>query len=506
VPEVIVPVDSSAFRAVPGSRREPLPGAQRVGPAAPSDVVHVDVVLRRAVDEPGVGAHPGAAARVEAFARDHGIAVSRVDLAARTVGLTGTVAQMNDAFEVDLGEYRLGELTYRGRVGDVYVPVFVAPAVSAVLGLDNRPQSRAHYMIYSPPGASSEGGTNVVAPQAAATGYFPQEVARRYGFPVNLTGAGQNVAVIELGGGYRLADLTTYFTSQGLTTPAVTAVSVDGAANAPSDPADAEVMLDLEVIGAVAQGAGLVVYFAPNTDNGFYDAIAAAIHDTTNRPSVISISWGQAEAGWTAQSMDSYDALFADAGAAGITVYAACGDDGANDRVGGSSYNVDFPASSPHVVGCGGTRLNANDETVWNGLATGNGATGGGVSGHFGLPAYQNNASVPRNPAGQPGRGVPDVAGDADPGTGYRVRVNGQDQIIGGTSAVAPLWAALTALANQGRTQQAGDPHTRIYATPQALRDIVNGNNGGYQAGPGWDACTGLGVPDGDATVAVLQS
>jgi kumamolisin len=375
--------------------------------------------------------------------------------------------------------------------------------VVAVLGLDDRPQAQAHFIIYQPP-ADGE-----LAP-AAATSYFPQEVGRRYGFPAELTGAGQTVAIIELGGGFRVADLTAYFSAQGLRTPAVTAVPVDGVTNRPGNDADAEVMLDIEVVGAIAQGADLAVYFGPNTTNGFYNAIAAAVHDTNRGPSAISISWGLAESGWTSQAMDAYDALFADAGAAGIAVYAAAGDDGANDRVGDGAFHVDFPASSPNVAGCGGTRLTTDTETVWNAQATGGGATGGGVSGHFPLPAYQRDAGVPTGPTG-PGRGVPDVAGNADPGTGYRIRVNGRDVVIGGTSAVAPLWAALTALANSGGSggaggqPSAGDPHARLYATPGALRDIVDGDNGGYHAGSGWDPCTGLGVPDGAATVRALR-
>jgi kumamolisin len=490
-------VEPNPRRAVPGSRRVPVPGAQRVGPADPAGLVEVDVVLRRAEDRPGAGASPEEAAVVEAFAREYGIAVGRVDLAARTVALVGTVAQVAEAFGVDLGVYQVGDLTYRGRVGDVYLPAAVLPAVAAVLGLDDRPQAQAHFVVYRPP-------AEIVAP-LATVGYAPQEVGRRYGFPADMTGAGQNVAIIELGGGYRTAELTAYFAAQGLATPTVTAVSVDGAANAPGGNADVEVALDIEVVGAVANGAGIVVYFAPNTTRGFYDAIAAAVHDTARHPSVISISWGQAEVGWTAQAMSSYDALFADAGAAGITVYAACGDGGANDGVGGSSLNVDFPSSSPNVMGCGGTRLTDTDETVWNALSTGQGATGGGVSQQFPLPAYQTGAGVPLNPAGQPGRGVPDVAGDADPATGYRIRVNGQDQVVGGTSAVAPLWAALTALADEGRSRPAGDPHGRLYANPTALRDIVTGDNNGYSAGPAWDPCTGLGVPNGNTTVAVLS-
>jgi kumamolisin len=343
---------------------------------------------------------------------------------------------------------------------------------------------------------------NAVIAAAERKGYPPQEVARRYGFPTDVDGAGQTVAVIELGGGYRSSDLRTYFAAQGIPVPAVTAVSVDGARNSPGEDADAEVMLDIEVIGAVAPGVRIAVYFAPNTSNGFYDAIAAAVHDAHRKPSVVSISWGEAESGWTVQAMDAYDALFADAGALGVTVFAASGDDGASDRATG--HNVDFPASSPHVVGCGGTKLTDTDETVWNALADGDGATGGGVSRHFGQPGYQSDANVPANPEGNPGRGVPDVAGDADPMTGYLVRVDGVDEVIGGTSAVAPLWAALTALANQRNGARAGSPHERLYLSGTAFRDIVDGDNDGYQAAVGWDACTGMGSPHGTRMIQVL--
>jgi kumamolisin len=261
-------------------------------------------------------------------------------------------------------------------------------------------------------------------------------------------------------------------------------------------------MLDIEVIGSIAPGAKIAVYFAPNTSRGFYDAVAAAVHDTRRKPSVISISWGEAESGWTAQAMDSYDALFADAAALGVTVYAAAGDDGSADNADG--LNVDFPASSPHVVACGGTTLSENDEVVWNESASGHGATGGGVSVHFGLPGYQNAAKVPKGPNGKPGRGVPDVSGDADPLTGYQVRVDGRDTVIGGTSAVSPLWAGLTALANQSNAKPTGDPHDRLYAHAEVFVDITSGDNGGYYAGPGWDACTGLGSPKGVEVARVL--
>jgi kumamolisin len=295
----------------------------------------------------------------------------------------------------------------------------------------------------------------------------------------------------------------------------VTAVSVDGASNQPvGDPnsADGEVLLDIEVVGAIATQAKIAVYFAPNTDQGFLDAITTAVHDNLRKPSVVSISWGGAESTWTAQSFTAYDQAFQDAGLLGVTVCCASGDDGSTDNVTDGAAHVDFPASSPNVLACGGTRLESSggkitSEVVWN-EGTGNGASGGGVSDQFPLPAYQAGAKVPVsvNPSHFQGRGVPDVAGDADPATGYQIHVDGQDAVFGGTSAVAPLWAALIALINQQLGKPVGFLNTALYAKgTSGLTDITSGTNGAYQAGPGWDACTGWGSPSGQALLAALK-
>ena len=173
--------------------------------------------------------------------------------------------------------------------------------------------------------------------------------------------------------------------------------------------------------------------------------------------------------------------------------------------------NVDFPASSPHVLACGGTKLTGSgstisSEVVWNEQASGEGATGGGVSNVFALPSWQANAKVPAPSGSTGGRGVPDVSGDADPVTGYQVRVDGQSLVIGGTSAVAPLWAGLIALNNQQNGKSAGFIQPQIYAAKAAsgFHDIISGNNGAFFAGPGWDACTGLGSPIGATIIALL--
>jgi kumamolisin len=213
--------------------------------------------------------------------------------------------------------------------------------------------------------------------------------------------------------------------------------------------------------------------------------------------------------------MLAMDSAFQDAAALGVTVCCASGDDGSGDRVNDGHAHVDFPASSPHVLACGGTRLEGSGatiekEVVWN-EGTNNGATGGGVSDTFALPDWQSKAKVPpsANAGKHVGRGVPDVSGDADPQTGYEVLVNGQSFVIGGTSAVAPLWAGLIALANQKLDTRLGNVSPLLYKLSSksgAFHDISTGNNGAYKADAGWDACTGLGTPNGQKLISALQA
>ncbi len=354
---------------------------------------------------------------------------------------------------------------------------------------------------------------------AAATSYTALQVAQAYNFPTSVNGKGQTIAIIELGGGYTQSDLTTYFKSLGISpAPSVSAVSVDGATNQPTGDTsgpDTEVMLDIEVAGAVAPGAKIVVYFAPNTDAGFLDAINQAAMDKTHKPSVISISWGGPESSWTAQSLQNYNSALQAAAAVGVTVCVASGDNGSTDGSSDGSDQVDFPASSPYSLACGGTTLDISgssiaSEVVWNDLPN-DGATGGGVSATFPLPSYQANANVPPSAnTGNTGRGVPDVSGDADPQTGYQVQVDGSQFVVGGTSAVAPLWAGLVALLNQSIGTPVGYLNPNLYQSVAlatgTFNDITSGNNGDYKAGPGWDACSGWGSPNGAGILQALSA
>lgn len=511
------------FHRLPGSERSLPASARHIGPVESQEQIEVSVYLRDPslsstpthedaahAQHPGPrmsredflaqhSAAPADLAELQQFAQQYHLNIVETDSAARKVVLAGTAAQLTKAFATELHHYEHAGQTFRARTGYLHIPDTLDQIIVGVFGLDNRPQARP-YMHFA-------------ADQAATTSYTPPQVAQRYNFPPNLTGEGQCIALIELGGGYREQDLETYFQQLGQPTPNVVSVSVDRGKNKPvgnPNSADGEVVLDIEVAGAVAPQACIAVYFAPNTDRGFLDAINKAIHDTTHHPSVISISWGSPEANWTSQTIAAMNQAMQTASTLGITICCAAGDNGSSDGLNDQKAHVDFPASSPYVLGCGGTRLEATCEVVWND-GTNGGATGGGISDSFDLPTWQANANIPISVNDQhSGRGVPDVAGNADPQTGYQVLVDGQSFPIGGTSAVAPLWAGLIALLNQQRGQAVGYLNPFLYqhyqqlAQGNALRDITSGNNGAYTAQPGWDPCTGLGTPDGAQLLQAL--
>ncbi len=343
--------------------------------------------------------------------------------------------------------------------------------------------------------------------------FSPLEIASLYGFPKDLDGTGQCIGFIHLGGGYLPADITSYAKGMGRPEPVLIDRSVGGATNQATSGASELVTLCLQVAVAIAPRARMLTYFAPNTDRGLHDAVTAAIGDDEN-PSVLSISWGAPESQWTLDALRSLNTAFQAAVDKRITICCAAGDRGFKDGIKGGSAHVDFPASSPYVLGCGGTRLTAtataiSDEVVW-----GSGsefATGGGVSDIFPLPPWQAPAGVPEsiNPGKRQGRGVPDVAAHADPSCGYRFLFKGHATAIGGTAVATPVWACFIALLNQGVGSRLGYFNPLLYQAlgpAGAFRDIVQGNNGGYSARPGWDPCTGWGSPDAAKLLVALRA
>lgn len=540
--------------SIPGSQKKPMRDAKPIAAAPKDERVEVTVRLRprtplpKAADllkpsdaprrimshdeyEQRHGADPKDIAQVRKFARANGLSVVRESASRRSVMLSGTVADLNKAFGVNLKTYSHADGTYRGRTGPIRIPANLADIVEAVFGLDNRPVARRL-------GPGSHAGTTAAD---GAHPFNPNEVAKLYNFPAGVDGRGQTIGIIELGGGFRPKDLKKYFTDLGLPVPTVIPVSVDGAVNSPSTPDsdDGEVVLDIQVAAAVAPSAKIVVYFTTNdrASDGFIDALTKAIHDRENNPSVISISWGGPEDPNATGFQRQFDQALQTAAMLGITVCIASGDDGAADmgpREWDGRAHVDFPASSPFALACGGTRLIAangaiSKESIWNqhqadlspnaGPAGSFGSGGGGVSGVFRLPAYQNTIGVPTslNPPGFKGRGVPDVTGDGDPASGYNVLVDGKHFPVGGTSAVAPLWAGLIARINQKLRGRVGFINPQIYALPKnsgAFNDILEGDNRctfqhfhnvGYDAKSGWDACSGLGSPNGEKLASVLK-
>ena len=536
---------------VPGSEKIGLPEGSLIGDVPADERFQVTVRVRRhaalpsleayAAQAPGqrrymtraeMAAQHGASAedfqKVAAFAQVYNLTVDDLDSARRSVLLSGTAAEFELAFGVTLKLYNLGgTVSYRGRSGPITIPADLAGIVVGVFGLDNRPFATAHHSLKRrkhPP-----------VPPEAVTAYYPAQIAALYNFPTDVTGQGQKIGIIELGGGFRQADLDTYFAEAGVTMPPkVSAASfAGGGTNSPgTDPLDpvnpdVEVLLDIEVAGSVAPGAEIVVYFAKDaSDQGFLDVMTAAVNDPQNELTSISVSWGGPEAGVgagtaasaTTQFQDNFDQTLQTAAHLGITVCVASGDSGsanyaANDPNWDGGAHADFPASSPYALGCGGTRITTSGDTltgevVWHPGA--NVGSGGGVSRYFPLPSYQANANVPQavNPDGPVMRGVPDVSGDAASESGYRVLCDGQEfpdptkQLpgIGGTSAVAPLWTGLIALLAQSFGAKLGWINPQLYQLSSdtgAFNDITDGNNGDYQAAPGWDPCTGLGTPNG---------
>jgi kumamolisin len=454
------------------------------------------------------GADPSSFQRIRQFATNHGLTIDEAasSLSRRTVVLHGSAQAMEFAFGVELNNYQTengqGFHIPRGDVSISKEHVTIAADIETVLGLDARPLAKP-YIKHPPLGANATTSATTqpfTAPQVAAT----------YSFPSDVDGSGQVIALLELGGGFNESDLTAYFQKLGIKTPQVSVISVGEAKNSPgiSSGADNEVALDIQVVGSIAPGARIVVYFAPNTNQGLHDALTTAIHDQINKPNLISISWGGPEANWTTESMQAFDNACQSAAALGITIFAAAGDNSSSDGIADGKDHVDFPASSPHVLACGGTKLIAQgnvrqSETVWNDQASGGGATGGGVSSVFAIPSWQKNIPLPPATSNAGGRGVPDVAGHASPSIGYQIIVNGQNQVAGGTSAVAPLWAALVALMNQKLGRNLGWLNPTLYQYAGAFFNISEGNNGDYTAAAGWSACTGLGSPDG---TKLLQS
>jgi kumamolisin len=534
------------YLALKGSEHALVTGDKKLKPSAEGEPMTVTLILRRRPAgaalkglkefsvQPGLngpagtraefaakhGADAGEMKQVVDFAEANGLAVLETHQARRSVVVRGPVSAISKAFGVAVNDYSSPLGRYRSPGGPAHLPAAMAKVVEAVIGLHERPVPAKHWVT------RRQGPTD----PAGAAPLTPQQVAQLYNFPPG-DGAGQTIGIYEMATsegapGYAKEDLarTMEAFGGGLRTPAPIDVSVDGVAN--SGVSDGETGLDITVAGAIAPAAKLAVYFTGGTTQNILHALERMIHpgEGDPQPDIISISYGwgpddESAGSFSNQEYAQLGQLFQDAANLNLTVLVSSGDSGAF-VASPKQAQTSYPSTEPWVISCGGTSLGnihgmSFEEFAWNDGAKG-GATGGGVSARFPVPAYQAKAGVPkRNGTKKPGRGVPDLAGNASPFSGYPQFINGRAEPVGGTSAVAPLYAGLLARINANLGRPVGFINPRLYsAAAGTFRGITsppgpanNSFNGvtGYPVTAGWNACTGRGSAVGAALQTALQ-
>jgi kumamolisin len=462
-------------------------------------------------------------AMVAAFAGEHNLEVAEISHARRRLVLKGKLGDLSAGFKVKfIHLHDPDHGVYRSHIGPVHVPAELKPVIDAVLGFS----ARAHH-----------GHPAMSAPHSPGRLVDPRKVAEIYQFPPGCTGRGQTIGIIALGGGFHESDLDAYFRHLAMPKPKITVVEIEGQENNPADPEairdclarsgaaglhrargqshpnrhvrrnsdnnvewTLETTMDVELIGTWANGAHIVVYFTHNNARGKYDAFNAALHDTKHKPTVVSCSWGAPEKLISHVLEEEMDLMFQAAALMGVTIVCASGDHGDSSGP-GREPQACFPASSPHVLACGGTVLRHAPgekpvETVWREDVAGHIAESGyGESSVFHAPAWQSAAASQHG-----GRVVPDVAAKADCGCGYELIVGGLHVAGCGTSAAAPLWASLAALLNEKLKTTVGHLTPLLY--DQRFRAGIEpvGSSRAH-----WAPKVGLGTPRGIALLEALQ-
>ncbi|MGZ4272529.1 MAG: S53 family peptidase [Solirubrobacteraceae bacterium] len=528
-----------------GSERPRKHDAERVGEVDPAAAVEVTVTLR-GPELPQVT--PGQSMSREELERVYAASTEDMDAvaselkgygleeldrapSARSMRVTGSAAQMDAAFRANLGVYRRANgVEFRGREGELQIPAGLNGVVTGVFGLDQRRVARRV------PGIPPYQGT---AAQVAEGALTPSDLEERYRFPAG-EAEGQTVAIAEFGGAYFPSDLTAFCREQGRPEPTVRQVGLgvpvlteqQVMAMAPDEreqvlEAAGEVNMDVQIVAGLCPAAEIVVYFTQFDQKGWVDLLNEVIKGVPAGPVAVSVSWGLAEdsADFSAAARRAIDQRMQAAALLGITVCVSAGDDGSGDQTRDGRAHVNFPASSPHVLAVGGTMLEGDQEVTWwqspGDRADGGGSTGGGISRVFPQPHWQNVEVTAPDGSGQVGRIIPDIAALAGPPF-YQLMLLGKPAPNGGTSASAPLWAALIARSVAGLDP----PRAPVFLAPllygagpdghplgtSVCRDITAGDNRstppgwGFSAGPGFDAVSGWGVPDGPPLVGTERA
>jgi kumamolisin len=503
---------------LPGSERKAWPDAHEIEPAAGDATLDVSLWLRprrggeldreralelgatlparrryetRAALASGSGADPADAETLRAYLREHRI--EAVETSWRSVRARGTLGAFSGAFETKIGQWEMDGLRLRQRTGPLCVPARLTESVRGVFGLDTWPR-RAAMRQPKAPDAHRD-----LPPALTA-----EALARDYEFPAG-DGRGQTIGILHFGATFDPHDFEMSMRSQGRALPKVALARVDGDVPPAGPEADLELAIDTQVSAMLAPGAELVLYGASHDERGILDAIRMALFDEEHRPSILSISYGWPECCWTRNALELLDELFVVAALLGVSVFCASGDHGAEELDG--KPHVFAPASSPFVHACGGTQVEPNGkrlERSWPG-------SGGGFSERSGAAPHWQSAALEKARKAYPqcGRGVPDVAAYAFP-PAYPIVTGKRAGLAGGTSAVAPLWSALTARLNQRLGTALGFYAPLLYAKAEEaalFRAVTGEGNAPYSAPEGWtwNPCTGLGVPRGTSLERALR-
>lgn len=459
---------------------------------------------------------------VMSWLRSQGLAVSGVSANGLQVMATGTASKLSSAFGTPVYSFQQGSRTFIANAAPIQVPASLASDIVAVSGLSTSVQQHPAPVAH-------------LSPAARFTGNSPSDTHAQYDlnplYGRGINGSGQVVAIASFAD-YADANVQTFDQQFGLPDANVTRVKVT-AGNSTGSPlgvnnGEDEAEMDIEMVHATAPNAGILMYEAPNSDQGATALWNRIVSD--NRAKVVTTSWGGPEALFPTSELNAIHSLLQEAAAQGQAIFAASGDAGAYDETGVRHGNpnalvVDYPASDPYVTGVGGTTLGANGsqyqgETAWSdsSTTTGPAGSGGGLSKRFARPSWQTGAGV-NNQYSNGKRQVPDVAANADPSTGYSVytiasRTGSSWGVVGGTSAASPLWAGFAALVNQSMGHPVGFFNPTLYrlgqlsaSLPRApYHDVTEGDNLHYPATPGWDFATGWGSFDADAFVSDLSS
>jgi kumamolisin len=458
-------------------------------------------------------AHPDDVEAVEKWAAESGFEIDEMNIVERWIAMRGDGGEVERALNIKIRKLEVDDEIYYYKIGEIAVPSALTTYVEMISGIENVPVST--HKIFP---KEIDLGKTMVDGEAV----LPQSFEKYYKYPMELTGDGQCIGIISLGGGYEEKYLREYFKKIKKPMPDISWVSVNGGKNDPGKKMmyDYEIYMDIEIASALAPGARIVVYFAPNSRMDIVRALKKAVHDEENNPDVISMSWGALEKEFTKKEIATMNLVLKEAAALNITVITSSGDLGSSGEKDGEGLNVQLPASNPYVLSVGGTNLHIEDDKILNehaweenqslGPMNVNFQTGGGYSSFWRIPSYQRNvlSEVQAKPQK---RGIPDVAANASSYPGILIQVGPTEQISLGTSAATPMWAALIARYNEYFNKKGYknvgfiNPYLYHLEMTEAFNEVTEGSNGAYNAELGWDPCCGLGTPDGDKLLEVLD-